>query len=48
MDQDLLKKDGRGRRGHPFRYWLPAREDAWRDDPLAYLHMPELFVTLPS
>jgi hypothetical protein len=40
--QGLLRQDGRGRRGHPFRYWLPAREEAWRHDLLARLHMPEL------
>ena len=42
VDKGLLKKDGRGRRGHPFRFWLPEREEFWRTDFLALLHMPEL------
>ena len=37
------KEDGKGLRSSPFRYWLPDREDHWRQDPLAFLHMPELF-----
>jgi hypothetical protein len=42
VEQGLVMKDGRGLRNHPFRYWLPEREAAWRQDPLACLHMPEL------
>jgi hypothetical protein len=41
VDRGLLKKDGAGLRDHPFRYWLPEREQAWRKDPLAFLLMPE-------
>jgi hypothetical protein len=41
--QGLVCKDGTGRRNSPFRYWLPGREEHWRKDPLAFLHMPELF-----
>jgi hypothetical protein len=41
VELGLLRKDGRGRRTHPFRYWLPEREEAWRHDPIACLHMPE-------
>jgi hypothetical protein len=41
--QGLLRKDGRGRRSHPYRYWLPEMEAGWRADPLAPLTMPELF-----
>src|SRR5262249_3739005 len=43
VEQGLVSKDGRGLRNHPFRYWLPEREAVWRQDPLACLHMPELF-----
>jgi hypothetical protein len=39
----LLRQDGHGTRYHPFRYWLAANEARWRKDPLALLHMPELF-----
>jgi hypothetical protein len=35
-------RDGEGKRGKPFRYWLPGKEEVWRQDPLAILHMPEL------
>jgi hypothetical protein len=38
----LLRRDGAGGRQSPFRYWLPAREEAWRADPLAVFRMPEL------
>ena len=49
VDRGLLKKDGDGLRDRPFRYWLPVREEAWRQDPLAYLLMPEFAPkTLPS
>jgi hypothetical protein len=40
--QSLLRCDGAGRKKSPFRYWLPAREEAWRADPLAVFRMPEL------
>jgi hypothetical protein len=38
----LLRKDGLGVRNKPFRYWLPEREEAWRQDPIACCLMPEL------
>jgi hypothetical protein len=38
----LLRKDGRGRKGHPYRYWLPQREAVWRQDPLSLVLMPEI------
>ena len=41
--EGLLRRDGFGRRGQPFRYWLPEREEVWRQDPLALVRMPELF-----
>jgi hypothetical protein len=42
VDLALLRKDGAGLRGKPFRYWLPQQEEVWRQDPLACLLMPEL------
>jgi hypothetical protein len=27
-----LKRDGNGVRGDPFRYWLPALENLWKND----------------
>jgi hypothetical protein len=38
-----LLQDGRGTKCHPFRYWLAENEERWRKDPLAPIHMPELF-----
>jgi hypothetical protein len=44
-----LRQDGRGTKGHPYRYWLAENEERWRQDPLALIHMPELFgLTLPG
>jgi hypothetical protein len=43
VERQLLRKDGHGRKSHPFRYWLPEREQAWRNHPLAHIIMPELF-----
>jgi hypothetical protein len=45
VDLGLLCKDGRGHKRHPYRYWLPEREEAWRQDPIAAALMPELFQT---
>jgi hypothetical protein len=42
VENQLLKKDGLGRRSNPFRYWLPEREEFWLKDPIARLFMPEL------
>ena len=39
----LLRQDGHGHRDQPFRYWLAENEERWRKDPLARIHMPELF-----
>jgi hypothetical protein len=38
----LLRKDGRGRKGQPYRYWLAEREEVWRQDPLSLVLMPEI------
>jgi hypothetical protein len=42
IDKGLLKKDGKGHRTNPFRYWIAAREAFWRQDALSLLHNPEL------
>jgi hypothetical protein len=31
---DLVKVEGSGRKADPFRYWLPAVEALWRENPL--------------
>jgi hypothetical protein len=43
VDDGHLRKDGHGLTSSPFRYWLPEREEQWRQDPRAMLKMPELF-----
>jgi hypothetical protein len=45
VELGLLRKDGRGQKGHAFRYWLAEREEVWRQDPVSALLMPELFQT---
>ena len=42
VDNGLVKKDGKGQRDNPFRYWTPAREEFWRHDALSLLHNPDL------
>jgi hypothetical protein len=37
-----LRKDGQGLHSHPFRYWLPEREEQWRADSSFWPKMPEL------
>jgi hypothetical protein len=32
--EQLLRRDGTGHRNSPFRYWLPAREAEWAQDPM--------------
>jgi hypothetical protein len=34
VTDEVIRRDGEGRRHHPFRYWLPAREEEWRKNPL--------------
>jgi hypothetical protein len=34
-----VRRDGSGRRNHPFRYWLPGQEAKWAHDPF---HLPDL------
>ncbi len=48
VQQGLLRKDGLGLRNQPFRYWLPEKEEAWRQDPLACFLMPELREAPPA
>jgi hypothetical protein len=43
VEMGLLRKDGMGKRNRPYGYWLPEREEAWRQDPIAAALMPELF-----
>jgi hypothetical protein len=43
VEMGLLRKDGIGKRNLPYRYWLPEREEVWRQGPLAAALMPELF-----
>ncbi len=35
--EQLLRRDGTGHRNAPYRYWLPAREAEWLQDPLRRL-----------
>jgi hypothetical protein len=43
VELGLLRKDGCGKKGRPYRYWLAEREEAWRQDPFSAALMPELF-----
>jgi RecA-family ATPase len=45
VELGLLRKDGRGNKSLPYRYWLPEREEVWRQDPIAAALMPELLQT---
>ncbi|HEY7159472.1 MAG TPA: AAA family ATPase, partial [Gemmataceae bacterium] len=47
VERGLLRQDGLGKCQHPFRYWLADNEERWRKDPLALIHMPELFRPSP-
>lgn len=42
VSRGLLRRDGKGLRSSPFRYWLPEKEEAWRQDEWACHLMPEL------
>jgi hypothetical protein len=42
VSQGLLLRDGAGTRAKPYRYWTPECEVRWREDPLAWMLMPEL------
>jgi hypothetical protein len=42
VDRGLACRDGRGRRRHPFRYWLLGQEDRWRTNPAPFLQNPPL------
>jgi hypothetical protein len=42
LQEGRLRQDGLGKCKDPFRYWLPETEERWRNDPLAWLRMPEL------
>lgn len=45
--EGVLRKDGQGVKSSPFRYWLPGREEVWKQDPMNYFQMPELFDAPP-
>lgn len=37
-----VRQDGKGHKNNPYRYWLPEKEDEWRQDDWACALMPEL------
>jgi hypothetical protein len=41
VDLGFACRDGRGRRRHPFRYWLTGQEDRWRTHPASFLPLAE-------
>jgi hypothetical protein len=41
VDLGFACRDGRGRRRHPFRYWLTGQEDRWRTNPASFLPLAE-------
>jgi hypothetical protein len=34
VERALIAREGTGRRSDPFRFWLPEREEVWKQDPL--------------
>jgi hypothetical protein len=40
--EGLLRRDGRGYKRNPFRYWLPEKEEEWRRDELTLPDLPEV------
>lgn len=34
VERRLVCRDGTGRSHAPFRYWLPEKEEIWKDDPV--------------
>jgi hypothetical protein len=41
-ERGLVCRDGDGRRGSAYRYWLPGQEKKWRNNPLGLLDLPPL------
>ncbi len=37
-----VRRDGEGRKGRPYRYWLPGMEERWRADPFSEQPEPEV------
>jgi hypothetical protein len=37
LARELICRDGLGRRSSPYRYWLPQREEQWKQDPFYFL-----------
>jgi hypothetical protein len=33
LDRSLIAREGTGRKSDPFRFWLPDREQVWKQDP---------------
>jgi hypothetical protein len=42
-ERGLVCRDGDGRRGSAYRYWLPGQEKKWRNNPGGLLDLPELY-----
>jgi hypothetical protein len=42
VSKGWVRQDGKGVKKHPFRYWLPEKEEEWRKDEWACALMPEL------
>jgi hypothetical protein len=42
-DRGLVQRDGRGRKGEPFRYWLPGKIEEWLADPMLFMNNYELY-----
>jgi hypothetical protein len=34
VERSLIAREGTGRKSDPFRFWLPAREEVWKQNPL--------------
>jgi hypothetical protein len=41
VSRGLIRRDGAGRRNAPFRYWLPEREEKWKEDPMYQLEQKQ-------
>jgi len=39
LEGKLIASEGTGRKRDPFRYWLPQREEVWKQDPLYQLRI---------
>jgi hypothetical protein len=51
VEHALTAREGTGRKADPFRFWLPAREEVWMQDPLYEIierQQQELHLTFQS